>query len=328
MTKNVQCWVEELLNSMKVFTLPNLKPELSLYLKSTDESLFFHDAHKLKHPLAIYNIALRKVEDSLSDFVEVYDAFTLSDLKESKKEMHIKLMKSYKNFLYSLREYLDDCISIIKTFIKPEPGFKEDRNQYLWLQKNAPKLVGSFFEGIKEYKKYLNNIINELKHNNGILNPIGFYDDASGEFLIGYFVANVSNGIYEPVEKIHERFSGLRTAFSFARDIRYNVCNIFFIAKQVVDVLRKLNFPEPSVPDRFEAVPKEGVLYQWVSSLPRMFFPDEYLKEVPSVAIVKDGSLKLESASALSIKKNSLPQLICFHSGDGHTKAFGMPYFQ
>ncbi|NQV00826.1 MAG: hypothetical protein HQ537_01775 [Parcubacteria group bacterium] len=315
---------------MLIITKKDLEPNIKEYLEAIEDHFLFHKDYELKHPLAIHNTSFSKVENSLKDFFIVYKSIKIKDfLPENKKDDKItETLKQYRSFLYSLREYLDDCFHIVKTFISPKPGFKDNRNQYSWLKQNiALPCVITFLSEINSYKVFLDRIVNELKHNNAILNGIIIFDKITNDFSLGYYVANVFNQRFEPVAGIHLKFKGQDTAFSFARDIRYNICNIFYLSEKLIEVISCLN-PQISISTQERVVnQKRLLLYKDISDLPRCFFPDEYQKDVPSVALKKDEMLKLEIPSKFSLKPLYHREMLLFHSGDGKTKKFALLYY-
>ena len=47
------------------------EPNVKDFLLAVDDTRLFHDAHQLKHPLAIYNTSLAKIENDLAEFFEI-----------------------------------------------------------------------------------------------------------------------------------------------------------------------------------------------------------------------------------------------------------------
>jgi len=321
---------------MKIITDNNLNPNVVKYLQEAqDKDLFYRD-YGLKHPLALYNTSFNKIEDALRDFFKIYDSLKVEDFTptESNKKEHNnndkgrELLKVYRIFLYSLREYLDDCFHVMKAFVRPQSHFKDDRNQCAWLKKNIPSETSVFFDNIKDYKNYLDNIVNQLKHKNGILSYIVFYNETNREFHVGYFVANIKNDAYEPVDYIHKEFQGQHTAFSFNRDIRYNIFNVFLVSEEIVEFLKRIGIKLNSSEKSIKAPDRRTLLYKKIMDMPKVFFPDEYSKDVPSVCLLDDGSLKLEYPSKLSLKKLTCDKILLTHSGDGKTREFKILYYK
>jgi hypothetical protein len=314
---------------MLINTKKDLEPNIKSYLEGIEDKFLFHTNYGLKHPLALYNVSFGKVENDLQDFFVAYNDIKVADFLPDKKgdEKIREVLKRYRVLLYSLREHLDDCFHIVKSFIAPQPQFVDDRNQYNWLKRNIKTpCVTAFLSNIDSYKKFLDNIVNELKHNNAVINGIVFFDERSNDFSLGYYIANVSNERYEPVSKIHQKFHEQDTAFSLARDVRYNICNIFQLSEELIRVITELGIQVSRPPEK-EVNKKRHDLYDNITDLPRYFFPDEYSKDVPSVALRDDGTLKLEIPSKFSLKPLHHNRVLLFHSGDGKTRSFAMLYF-
>jgi len=318
---------------MKIITDADLNPNIVKYLQEIQDKDLFYKDYGLKHPLALYNTSFNKIEDALRDFFEIYNELKIEDFtphekKQQNNDRGRALLKVYRTFLYSLREYLDDCFHIMKVFVRSQSHFKDDRNQCAWLKKNIPSEVKIFLDSIKDYKDYLDNIVNQLKHKNGILNYIVFYNEENRKFHVGYFVANVKNDAYEPVDYIHKEFRGQLTAFSFNRDVRYNIFNVFLISEEIIEFLKRIGIQLNSSRETTRISNKKTLLYKKIMDMPKVFFPDEYFKDVPSVCLLDDERLKLEYPSKLSLKKLIYDKTLLTHSGDGKTREFKLLYYK
>ena len=316
-------------NVMQIQTDIDLSPNLQKYLPRLDESFMYYNEHGIKHPSPLYNVSLSKIEDSLQAFLEVLSKYNNQDFEKVDKEFNGQLLKMYKDFLYACREHLDDCFNIIKIFIKPPQDIKKERVQFRWLQLNAREQTKDIFREIDEYKKYLDNSVNELKHNNALMAGIAFFDSQNGSNnCLGYFIGNVINGAYAPVEKIHPKLQDKYTGFSFRRDLHYNLFNIFRLSEVILDFLReKIGININAIDIKTNAAPeKKKEMFRKVMEISRIHFPDEYLKSVPSVVLNEKKCLKLEYPSQLSIKPNRLDRVVITLPGDGHTREFKMLY--
>lgn len=314
---------------MRILTDIDLSPNLQKYLPRIDESVVFYSKYGIKHPSPLYNVSLRKIDDSLEYFLEVISRYDNPDFEKVDKENTGELLRAYKDFLYACREHLDDCFSIIKIFIEPPQNEKKERGQYRWLQLNAETKTRDLFKNICEYKKYLDNSVNELKHDNGIMAGIAFYDSRDGSNnCLGYFIANVVDGVYAPVEKIHPKLQNMHTGFSFRRDLHYNLFNIYRLSEEIINFLREKIGVDINLIDVKTscASEKKKKIFQKVMKIPRVHFPDEYFKSVPSVVLNDKGCLKLEYPAQLFIRLNKLDRVVLTHSGDGHTSKFKMLY--
>ncbi len=314
---------------MKIYSDTDLSPNLQKFLHVMNENVLFYKSYNMKHPSALYNSSLTKIDTALKDFFEIYKRYNENDFEAVEKENTSVLIKRYEDLLYCFREHFDDCIHIVKSFIIPPVKEKADRNQYSWLEKNANLLVGDFFSNINEYKKYIDNTVNELKHNNASLCCVGFYNSKGGnEHCLGYFVANVVNGAFEPIEKVHAKFGTAYTAFSYRRDLTYNLFNIYLLSEEIIKLLNEKIGIDFSLikTNTVHASDIKKTMYVDLMDMPRIYFPDEYAKPVPSISITEDNKLKLEYPSMLTIKPNRLDRVVVNHSGDGHTKEFKIPY--
>ena len=314
---------------MRIHSDTDLLPNLQKYLPLIPEERLFHKAYGLKHPSAIYNTSFGKIEEAVRDFFHFYDSVVAQGFETREKDELPSMMKSYRHLLYALREHLDDSLHIAKAFIAPPANERPERNQYLWLQFNAGNLVEDFYSEIADYKKYLDLSVNELKHNNAVFGGITFFEtDSNATHCSGYFIANVNDDCYEPVEKIHARFHGTHTGFSFRRDLAYNIYNVYAVAEHLSMLLtEKLGLDLSTLsPKVVEAPQNRRDLFQKVMDMPRIHLPDEYLKQVPSVSLTNDGKLKLEYPSQLTIHPNRLRRIVLRHTGDGHTRTFRMLY--
>jgi len=316
---------------MKIFSDQQLKPKIEQVLTQIEDRFLFHQNYGLKHPLALFNTSFNKIEESLQDFFRIYEGITFEQLRQTQGgDIPVReIIKSYRSYLYSLREYLDDCYHIAKSFVAPDAKHKDDRNQYNWLLKNAEiPAVQNFLNATDNYKRFLDEIVNALKHNNAILNGIIFFDEAAKEFCLGYYVANVVNERYEPVQSIHADYQGEHTAFSFGRDVRFNMYHVFAVAEELLNMINNLGI-EVTMPTKSLPInEKRESLFRNIMDLPRTFFPDEYQKPVPSVSITDDKLLKLEYPSMLSLKPLPRPHsVMLYHSPDGKTRSFALLYY-
>src|SRR5262245_18275161 len=100
-------------------------------------------------------------------------------------------------------EHMDDCANILKVFYPPSTRISTDKT-----------LFGSGLS--KGYRIHIGKLVNHLKHNQGRLRSIIFFNNT--DVFPGYFVEGVNaQGALGPADHIHE---GGNTAFSFARDLR------------------------------------------------------------------------------------------------------------
>src|SRR5690348_2121342 len=108
---------------MKITTSIDLEPNAKSYLMSLEEGNLFYNNYGLKHPAAIYNTSFHKIESDLGDFVSMYESLSAHTFRPEEQnrnsEILREVLKRYRSFLYSLREHLDDCFHVVKTFVPP-----------------------------------------------------------------------------------------------------------------------------------------------------------------------------------------------------------------
>lgn len=314
---------------MRIYTDIDLCPNIQKFLPLMGENKMFYKYYNLKHPSALYNSSIGKIENSLKSFLNAYEIYEAKDFEKDEKMDAPDLLRNYKELLYCFREHLDDCFHLIKIFISPTQKKDNNRNQYKWLEDNATDLVQDLFKNISEYKKYLDASVNELKHNNATLCSVLFYNSKNKkEHCLGYFVANVINGAFEPIERVHAKFGNSYTGFSFKRDLTYNLFHIYNLSEEIMTFLTtKIGVDFRTLTPKVSAAPEDRkLIFKKLIDLPLTYFPDEYLKPVPSMSITKDERMKFEYPSHLSIKQNRLDRVMVTHSGDGHTNQFKIPY--
>ena len=312
---------------MEIITDSSMFPRLKRELVQVDELQIFCREHNTKQPAAIYNVSFGKILEPLNEIAKLYASFDVSKV-EDKDYNNAQFLKVYRDLLYALREHLDDCFSILKVFINPEGKSTMRKNQYLWLDNNKTKELGEVLDSIKPYKEHLDLVVNEMKHNNSILGSISFFDkNYPDEHCLGYYVSNVTDGLYQPVESIHKSWRNCRTAFSFKRDISYHLFHVYMVSEVISDYLRSVH--DEVFTKTQQQVEQNEQLKETFSTLvqiPRIFMPDEYEKPVPSVAITGQGELRLLYPSRLTIKANKLSQFILTHTTDGVTGSYALLY--
>lgn len=91
-----------------IFSDKDLSPNLQKFLPIIDKKYLFNNDYDLKHPSAIYNVSISKIDDSLRDFFDIYKTLkkvkNLEEFENKEKNKILLLLKNYKNFLYKLLE--------------------------------------------------------------------------------------------------------------------------------------------------------------------------------------------------------------------------------
>ena len=298
----------------------NWWPDVKRILNSDFQIPLYHATHEHRHPQAIYNISYSTVIESFNATVKtLFEVMNERSFLEANNPKWYKiLVAKQKDLLYALMEYLDDCENILACFFPPNEKRSDNTNVKLYLRY------------IKEYRDHIGKIVNHIKHEQGRLRPIVFFKDKL--ILPGYFIENVNReGEAGPVEKIHP---GGNTAFSFARDLRYNFFYFHAVAKHLGDTIINI------VGSRYTPNPQENLttdrkvleVASAISGLPLFFYPDEISKPVPSVIINQnsDGQSTITLMYPNNVvrvpKLPSKMKVMVGFQGDGVTRSFRFPY--
>jgi hypothetical protein len=286
----------------------------------------YNAVYGLRHPLAIYNVACSTVIDNFGKTVNtllrvIYERpFLIVTSQKGDRSLMNTLLAEQKDLLYGLMEYLDDCDNILACFFPSKDVRNKDTH------------VKLYRKATKEYREHIGKVVNYLKHNQGRLLDITFYND--NLVLPGYFVvgATEENAI-GPVQMIHPD----NTAFSFARDLRYNLFHFYAVAEHLSNAIGKILGKEHNTTTLKNETLDEKVLNiaSRISNLPLTFYPDEGSKLIPNVIVSQDYHL-FDRVITLAypdekIKVDVAPKrmkIIATHKGDGVTPSFQIPYMK
>ena len=283
----------------------------------------YHTVYKVRHPLGLYNISSSTVLDHFSTtitklFQVVNERTFLIKSKEHGDRSSVEtLLANQKDLLYALMEYLEDCENILLCFFPSRKS--RDKNSH----------VKSYRKATAEYRNHIGKIVNYLKHNQGRLRSIAFFND--DHLLPGYYVVGADEeGTVGAVEQIH---AGGNTAFSFARDLRYNLFHFYAVSQYLSDALGSILEYEQKIvtADNSQALDKRILKIALdVSSLPLMFYPDEVNKPAPTIAIANEHDMKIiltypdDNVKVKAVQKGMY--IIADQMGDEATRSFRFPY--
>jgi hypothetical protein len=298
----------------------SMLPEIQQLLSSDIQAPLYYTVYERRHPLAIYNVSCATVLDNFNKVIaELHQLMVVRPfLDTSKIDWDTALLTSQKDLLYALMEYLEDCENILACFFPSE----EIRNKDIRAK--------SYRSAVKEYRDHIGKIVNHLKHEQGRLRPIIFFNDEL--VLPGYFIEGpVAENFLGPVEKIH---SGGNTAFSFARDLRYNFFHFYAVAKHLSNTIGSIisagqtsDLPKNETPDK-----RVLEIASNISRLPLVFYPDEVSKPVPNVTVVQDSESDTTITLAYPDKETRIDgaskgmKIVVSYRGDGVTPSFRLPY--
>jgi hypothetical protein len=213
-------------------------------------------------------------------------------------------------------EHMEDCETIMESFF-------EDLKL-----KQSKKTIEAYKKKVDPYRDHIGKVDNFIKHNQGRLRLIAFYDESS--LFPGYFVEGlVGKGVVGPTPVIHPNAD---SAFSYARDLRFHLVNIYGVSRHLTTCIQNLGgFSNPSVTTGLPQTPVPSE--QWlkilrgVSGLSPICYPDEVRKPFPSISLTEDRALIRFPDNA--VIRTTFPNGIRVSStfvGDGVTRSFKFPY--
>lgn len=323
----------------------NIMPEVYNLLNNLPKEVLHHTSYGYAHPLGIYNKSLTQV---FNGFLGVL--IELEVLQEEIKHMKVypkdvrfnstKLLKSQKELLYSLRSHIDICYHILKAttpncdmgkFNKNQRNSME-RSAYKWLELNNFNVLSYFQKNIRDYKYFLDPIVNKLKHEHAKLRDIIYIDDF--ERRIGYFIEG--SGVDErgevfigPDSEIHPN----DLVFSYSRDLSFHFYNIYKISHYLKNSLIK-SFKEQYnltwTKDYFlkEDPSKINDIVEKIDRLNSRFFPKEFLLPLPIIEWDQDANtlfLLLDKEFRLNSDLSGSIRKIVDWTPDSTTKNFRFP---
>jgi len=309
----------------------NLAPVALDYLGSIPEPLLHHRQHRLRHPWSLYKISVDQVFTSFADVVERCDRIRSFVSTTDESRQFELLMSSYKNFLYTLREHIDDCYLVFKTLV-PAQASKPARFQRQFLENAGFKELEPFEHAISWYvRDHLSPLVNTLKHHQGRLRWIYFH--GSNQLRPGYYLEQVGDdGAVGPAETIHKG----NTAFSFCRDIKLHLFALYYISEKVVDAVSKTVEESSSLKlnptNRIQATEFRQAL-ESVAKIELDVFPNELHESCALVELLTaDGDTRLRLSYPEDVPNKSFPAVLTISGvpmwADDFTRTFRLPYWQ
>lgn len=294
-------------------------PPAVFSLHRCDPSKLFHEVQMKRHPLAAYNVSIAAVAKRFGSVLNALEALKF----DRSTEMPIKagedstLLEATDHLLDSLMEHMEDCEKIIASFF-------EDPTQ-----KTNKKKIEHYKRKVNPYRDFIGRIDNFIKHHQGRLRLITFYDAVS--VFPGYYIEGlVAPGVIGPAPGIHP---GGNSAFSYARDLRFHMVNVFGVSRYLSNFLEDLGvlLTQDSLPTPTTPIQTDGT---WADTLKRIasiapvFYPDEVKKPLPSIIFTSDEvSIRFPNNAT---ERNSFPggtRVVSSIAGDGVTRSFKIPYF-
>lgn len=315
----------------------NLYPAIYNCLRSLPDSVLQHTDHGLRHPLAIYNISLRRITRAFQDILDENDKVYQASIKDDGEvDIDTRLLaKAQQELLESLLAHIDDGYQILRSLYPSSRLEKPIPFADRWLEQAKHPTVGKFKHLVKPYRDTFAPIVNRIKHEHGRLKTIimrneeQLYDPY--QRIIGYFVEGVDKkGSVGPDPKIHNGHH----AISLHRDLRYHFVHLYvvdhFLTNAVVDAVIKtydIHLPASAYFDM--PSPEIKGIAERIFRLPFLFFFNEVGKPTPTVALSESNGhaeVSLDSANPVKAVYINKVRIHLQYDGDGVTRAWRLAY--
>lgn len=315
----------------------NFDTDLYNFLKLIPDNILFYKEHNLRHPLAIYHLSSSRVFEA---FKKTYNEFKNLNAYYNQSFRNTKniekLSKNLTELLNSLMSFIDDGYHLMKCLYPIKLVRKKIIYADKWLEQVDKKIIDDYKKKISIYKDKLSIIVNKIKHQHARIRFIEFKTKKGN--ILGYFIEGVgANGIICPDPEIHQKFLNMDTAFSFNRELKYHLCYFYFIAKNIKDTLEDIiiknglrTFKLIKAKETFNINKNILEICCKISSLPNLFFFDEYNKGIPEIKInSKRNNLEFIFPSQIYIDETFENfKITLLTKSNGVSKTYQLPYFK
>jgi hypothetical protein len=318
-----------------------LAPSALNYLEHIPDNYHFLNQHARRPPVGIYNVSF---EQLTADFGNLLDEYfkTREFIREHANEFpngekyYEGLLKAQKDLIHSLQAHVDDCYAILASLIDPasvSAKVAKIRFTDRWLDTIGFPTLDTFKKSISEYRdNYLAHLVNGLKHRQNRLRGIFFYN--ASEVRLGYYLEEPdTDGVPGPSFNLHEDGN---TAFSFAKDILFNLYHVYYLSEMLVDAFSSALQHYQSFTLNPQKVSSEND--KWLDVLRRAFrihpqvFPSELDKPYPYFSFTENDSdqslVLMYPVTLIPLKFPQGMRIFGIFKADGVSKSFRIPYLK
>ncbi|GAB4310849.1 MAG: hypothetical protein Kow0019_08990 [Methanobacteriaceae archaeon] len=271
----------------------NILPEAYNLLNSLPDEALNHLNHYEFHPADIYNTSLERI---ILAFLSLKNNLNeLKDLKEEPTKLNVyNVLESQKELLHATHAHIDDCYRILKVTSPVQDMKKLDRKDRKYAKRFVLSWLRlfehpsySFFEEKTQNFCTSGKIVNKIKHHHARLRLLSI---EGAEKSFGYYVEgkHIKDNTLKicPDPQIHPE----GTAFSFSRDMAWNLYTIYIISHYLSISLAK------SIKTYYgiEVIPKinkggylgelKEITY-YIQNNNSNYFPNEYEINFPLISI-------------------------------------------
>jgi hypothetical protein len=278
-------------------------------------------------------MSLQQLASDFGRVIDLIDAIRprLSVGEPGADDIYSDLMRAQVNLLYSLREHIDDCHTILMCLVDPDKVNPPAPGADNFLRAAKFPTLSLFIQPMKRYlDEYLLPVVNRLKHRQGRLRGCSFV--AIDSVRVGYFLEEMDESeVAGPSTALHPG----NTAWSFARDLSFNFYHVFLASEALARAAVRFVGMSGTPLGCYAAAPNTNaqwqVLVHKVANLDIGVFPQELTLPFPQIEIVNESTLFLQYPSrdvVLSFPPRGSARVLVSTRGDGVTRSFRFPYFR
>lgn len=290
--------------------IPNDKldqPLPATALLETHAAVEFHNAKRgLRHPTSLYEHSLRGVAAAFGRVLDELDA--LSSIEARKRlgsTSASALVRDTHLLVHSVFEHFEHCKSVVLVFAHELSKKKQD------------KQVHGFSATVKNARAFAAVQANTIKHSQGSVRLMQMV----GEDVVvpGYYIEGVdAEGVISPHPDVH---AGGRSAFSFARALRYFACSVRFASGALVSSLdASCRLTESAL-----GLGPMAAVFKRLAVFDTYVFPGEYGQVVPSI-VARESTLAIDFPSRTRWLELDACRINTTHDFDGVMRKIRLPY--
>ncbi len=301
----------------------SILPEAVAGLGATYLHPFHYEAHRVRHPLGVYNVSLSRVlgrfETVIHQYAEIVKTrpfASKNDCASGPPQWLREFLKAYEQLLYALAEHVEDCHTILETCLPPGALKKHPaRNAYL--------------DATEEYRDRIGRLVNHIKHQHGRLRLVVIWDEESCAF--GYFVDGVGpDGSLGPAYEVHP--DG-HTPFYIGLDLRFHLAHLYILAhhlsRAVEQILGEGTYVEQQVDRQVGIIVR---IAEAVQAMPLLFNEAHIPRSASFVRLRRVGQameILIKHPATLIPEEPTLmgSSVTMYTEGDGTTRHFAFPHF-
>jgi len=305
----------------------------TLNLIKDNKEILFNQEHMQRHPLGICAISESRFFNAYHDLLVFLD--NQQDIVKFMKDN--TLFVKTKEVIESFSAYIDDIYIIYKCFLLISLVAKEITFAYRWLEKAGCEESNEFKENIASFTMPFLHADNTIKHNHGRTGYLHATTPYKGGHAFGFYIEGVSeDGAIIPNEKIHPKFEGMATAYSFNRFLLEVFASFYFVSYYAEKSLDKMLKNRYSFILTSKKIILENPLINKIiegidNTLTRTLFEDEFQK-CPQLDL-SNGILIIKNPADKTFINNHFKQypimkIQMITSGDSTSRTFCLPYWK